>query len=98
MADNFNPSILGGQGLNASTRERWRQVGTGMGGERNIRQPTLIYLITLQKLQNDRYPQDSVRVERTPVTMLVLRRFQEAIVSYSMYSPFVKHTKLMVNL
>ena len=52
-----------------------------------FRQPTLIYLVTLQEMPNNR---GSVTANWTPVPMLDLRRFKEAIVSYGMHSPFVK--------
>lgn len=42
-----------------------------------FKQPTLAYPVTLQKLPNDR---GSVRPNGTPVSILAIRRFKEALV------------------
>ena len=55
-----------------------------------FKQPTLIYLLNLQKLPSDRYPQGSKRADQTPAAMLNLRRFKEEIVSYGMHLLLVK--------
>ena len=52
-----------------------------------FRQSPLIYPVTLQELPNGR---DSSVNNWTPVPMLDLRRFKEAIVSCGMHSLFVK--------
>ena len=66
-----------------------------------FKQTTLIYPVILQKqLPNDRYPQGCARIKCTPVEILDLRRFKEAIVAYGEYAlTFCEaNAKLMVNL
>ena len=65
---------------------------TGEEQPKIFKQPTLLYLVTFQEMPNGR---GSVTVNWTPVPMLDLRRFKEAIVSYGMHLLFVKQ---MLNL
>lgn len=51
------------------------------------RKATLIHPGTLQEVPNER---DSVRASWTPVTLLYLGKFKEAVVSYGIQSAFVK--------
>lgn len=61
------------------------------GWPKIIRKPTLVYRVTKQQHSpDDRQPQGYVKVNCSPVGMLDLRRLKEAVISYGMYSPYVK--------